>query len=343
MGKPTRKGGCPHDGRAATLGELIHEAVHRAIELAVEEELTAALGSARYGRDAARGGYRNGRRARTLTGPTGPLALTLPRATLFAAWAPGSGRRPSCRATSVDWEVNEAVVATYLAGGNTRRLRGALAPLLKAAPLSKSAVSRVVGTLKVELEAGRTRSLAALDVFGLYLDAIALRVRSAGKVTSLPVLGVVAIRADGQKQLVALELCGGESFEAWKGCLDDLVARGLGAPVVCVIDGHAGLRKAVGLVWPEARVQRCAVHKLRNLGRKAPKHALAEIRADFHRIVYAETAAAARNGLRDLRAKVGATLPGHGSQPTRRRRGTADVLHVSQGSVKDAQDHRIPT
>jgi transposase-like protein len=91
-----------------------------------------------------------------------------------------------------------------------------------------------------------------------------------------------------------LELCGGESFDAWKGCLDDLVTRGLGAPVVCVIDGHPGLRKGVGLVWPEARVQRCAVHKLRNLERKAPKHALAEIRADFHRIVYAETAAGAR-------------------------------------------------
>jgi Transposase, Mutator family len=85
MGKPTSEGECPHDGRAATLGELIHEAVHRAIELAVEEEPTAVLGAARYGRDAVRAGYRNGRRARTLTGPTGLLALTLPRATLFAA------------------------------------------------------------------------------------------------------------------------------------------------------------------------------------------------------------------------------------------------------------------
>ena len=72
-------------------------------------------------------------------------------------------------------------MATYLAGGNTRRLRGALAPLLKAAPLSKSAVSRIVGTFKAELEAWRTRSLADLDVFGLYLDAIALRVRSAAR------------------------------------------------------------------------------------------------------------------------------------------------------------------
>jgi putative transposase len=192
-------------------------------------------------------------------------------------------------------EVNEAVVATYLAGGNTRRLRGALSPLLKAAPLSKSAVSRIVGTLKAELEAWRTRSLVPLDVVELYLDALALRVRSAGKVVSVPVLGVVAVLTDGQKQLLALELCpGGETFDAWKGCLTDLGGRGLAAPLWCVIDGHPGLRKAVGLVWPQALVQRCCVHKLRNVERKAPKHALAEIRADFHRIVYAENTGAAR-------------------------------------------------
>src|SRR6267143_896633 len=87
---------------------------------------------------------------------------------------------------------------------------------------------------------------------------------------------------------------GGESFSTWKGCLDDLVARGLGAPVLAIIDGNAGLRRAVELVWPKAAVQRCCVHTLRNLERKAPKHALAEIRDDFHRIVYAPTADAAR-------------------------------------------------
>jgi putative transposase len=295
MDEHTRKGGPLHEGRPGALGALIHQAVRRVIEVAVEEELTAALGAPRYARDVGRGGYRNGRRPRTLTGPTGPLDLTLPRATLFTPtgareWTSTLVPRYERRVR----EVNEAVVATYLAGGNTRRLRGALAPLLKAAPLSKSAVSRIVGILKAELEAWRTRSLAELDVFGLYLDAIAVRVRSAGKVVSMPVLAVVAIRTDGQKQLLALECCGGESFEAWKGVVDDLVARGLAAPVVCVIDGHPGLRKAVGLVWPEAGVQRCAVHKLRNLERKAPKHALAEVKADFHRIVYAESAAAAQ-------------------------------------------------
>jgi putative transposase len=90
-----------------------------------------------------------------------------------------------------------------------------------------------------------------------------------------------------------MELCNGESFAAWIGCLHDLVARGLRAPLLCIIDGNAGLRRAVGEIWPQAAVQRCCVHKLRNLERKAPKHALVEIRDDFHRIVYAVSAEAA--------------------------------------------------
>jgi putative transposase len=191
-------------------------------------------------------------------------------------------------------EVNEAVVATYLAGGNTRRIRGALQPLLKAAPLSKSAVSRVVATLKDGLDAWRTCALTDLAVIYVYLDGFALRVRSAGRVVSVPVLGVVGVLADGHKHLLALELCGGESFAAWKGCLDDLVARGLRTPVLAIIDGNVGLRRAVGLAWPRTAIQRCCVHKLRNLARKAPKHALAEIRDDFHRIVYAANADTAR-------------------------------------------------
>jgi transposase-like protein len=295
MGKGIRKSAATHDVKGISLGELIHQHVRLAIETAVHEELAAALSAQAYQRTDTRRGYRNGTKSRTLTGPTGPVPLTVPRATLFGAtgateWTSTVLPRYQRRMR----EVNEAVVATYLAGGNTRRIRGALQPLLKAAPLSKSAVSRVVATLKDALEAWRTRSLAEVETIYLYLDAFALRVRSAGKVVSVPVLGVMGVLPDGHKQLLALELCSGESAAAWKGCLDDLVARGLRAPLLCIIDGNPGLRRAVGLVWPAAAVQRCCVHKLRNLERKAPKHVLAEIREDFHRIVYAATAEAAR-------------------------------------------------
>jgi putative transposase len=250
MGKGIKEEARAQELEPVSLSELIHQHVRAAIETAVHEELRAALGTSSYERRDVRRGYRNGVRERTLTGPTGPVALTLPRATLFSGagdvkeWTSRIVPRYQRRIP----EVNEAVIATYLAGGNTRRIRGALQPLLKAAPLSKSAVSRVIATLKGGLEAWRTRSLTDLDVIYVYLDGFALRVRSGGKVVSVPVLGVVGVLVDGGKQLLALELCAGESFAAWKGCLDDLVARGLQAPVLAIIDGNAGLRRAGGLV-----------------------------------------------------------------------------------------------
>lgn len=83
MGQGTRKVGAPHEIERVSLGELIHEHVRVAIETAVQEELRAALGAQPYERHDARRGYRNGTKTRTLTGPSGPLPLTVPRASLF--------------------------------------------------------------------------------------------------------------------------------------------------------------------------------------------------------------------------------------------------------------------
>jgi putative transposase len=311
MGEHTSKQAVAGEQGRSPLGALIHAAVREAIEAAVEAEVAATLGAGRYERRDTRQGYRNGTKTRTLSGPTGALALTLPRATM----ATGTGRREWTSTVVPRYqrrlqEINTAVLATYLAGGNTRRIRGALAPLLHGAPLSRSAVSRIVATLKSSLEAWQRRPLGDLEVVYAYLDALALRGRSGGKVVGVPVLAVVGVLADGQKVLVELDLCGGESYEAWKGCLDSLDARGLKAPLLCIIDGHAGLRRAVGEGWARAAVQRCCVHKLRNLERKAPKHVLDELRADFHRIVYAPSAETARAAWTACERTWGKRCPG---------------------------------
>src|SRR5947208_104147 len=311
MAKGLRKAERLHEHAPVALGELIHAQVRVAIETAVHEELAIALGAGRYERHGRRRGYRNGVKTRTLTGPTGPLALTVPRATLA-----GPGREQEWASTIVPRyqrrmrEVNEAIVGTYLAGGNQRRIRGALQPLLKAAPLSKSAVSRIIATLKDGWAAWTTRALADVDLVYLYLDAVCLRVRSAGKVTSVPVLTAVAVQADGGKQLLALELCGSESGDAWKGFVDDLKTRGLRAPLLAIIDGNPGLRQALGRLWPATAVQRCCVHKLRNVERKAPKHALDELREDFHRIVYAASGEAGRTAYTAFERKWAKRCPG---------------------------------
>jgi transposase-like protein len=84
MAKRIRKSEQVHAQVPVALGELIHAQVRAAIERAVHEELGVALGAGRYERHDERRGYRNGVKVRTLTGPTRPLALTLPRATLTA-------------------------------------------------------------------------------------------------------------------------------------------------------------------------------------------------------------------------------------------------------------------
>jgi transposase-like protein len=82
--------------------------------------------------------------------------------------------------------------------------------------------------------------------------------------------------------LLAVRNMGGESEAAWRGLLDDLVSRGLQVPSFVIIDGAAGLEKAVGLVWPEALVQRCTVHKHRNLLAHAPERLHEEISTDYN-------------------------------------------------------------
>jgi len=89
-----------------------------------------------------------------------------------------------------------------------------------------------------------------------------------------------------------------------------LKARGLRAPLLAVIDGNPGLRQALGRTWPSTGVQRCAVHKLRNLERKAPKHALDDLREDFHRIVYAASGEAGRTAYTAFERKWAKRCPG---------------------------------
>lgn len=169
MGEHIRNGGHPHANGPVSLGELIHVAERQAIERAAEKELAVALGAAPYERRAARRGYRNGTKAHTLTGPTGPLVLTLPRGSLFTPtggateWASTLVPRYERRL----YEVNEAIVATHLAGGNTRWLCRALGPMLKEATLSKSAVSRIVTTLREGLQGWSQRPLRDLDGLSL--------------------------------------------------------------------------------------------------------------------------------------------------------------------------------
>jgi putative transposase len=283
----------------------IRERIRGFIEELAEEELNDALGRTRYqrpgspvltpgsaGPEAARTatGYRHGRRERQLLGSFGPVTISVPRARLDNA--DGTTRewrsRVLPRYARMTKQVEALIAGAYLSGTNTRRVRRALGALFKGA-VSKDTVSRTWRKVQTDWEAWSRRSLAEEDVVRLILDGTVVRVRLDRKATSISLLVVLGIRRDGQKVLLTVRNMGGESEAAWRSLLDDLISRGLPAPDLAIIDGASGLEKALGLVWPDALVQRCTVHKHRNLLAHAPDRLHDEISADYNDMIYAET------------------------------------------------------
>jgi transposase-like protein len=269
--------------------------IRETIEQLVNEELEAALGARKSVRVGdSRQGYRHGTRARTLTTSLGPTTIAMPRARIQQAdgsrteWRSATVRRYQRRTTRVD----EAILGVYLAGGNTRRIKGALAPLLRGGPLSKDAVSRLVGRLREDFETWRNRDLTEEDIRYVFMDGWYPKVRIGGRRERVPVLVTLGVRATGERVVLDMRLVGEESAASWTEVVASLTARHLARPVLAVIDGNPGLMNALGSHWPGLEMQRCTGHKLRNLQSKAPARLREELTEDYRRMIYAETAGA---------------------------------------------------
>ena len=273
------------------LEDAVRSQVRAFIEELLEEELEAALGRGRYERVARSSGRRHGHRPRQLVTTFGPLTLAVPRARL----ADEAGERewnstllPAYKRLS---HRAEALIAgVYLAGMNTRRARRALAKLFEG-HVGKDVVSRAWQRTRSAWQAWQERDLAGEDIVRLILDGTVVRARLDRKATAISLLIALGVRRDGQKVVLAIKNMGGESEAAWRAVLDDLVARGLAKPELVVVDGGKGLEAALASLWDDVPVQRCTVHKERNLLGHAPKHLHDEIKADFNDLVHAKTAA----------------------------------------------------
>jgi putative transposase len=279
----------------------LRDRVREFIQAMFEDELETALSRPRYARSAKPlsgdgedavcvSGHRHGHRSRSLLGSFGQLEIEVPRARLntpdgkTTEW-----KSQALRAYQRRTLVADALIAgTYLAGTNTRRVRRALGALFNGA-VGKDTVSRVWRKVKSDWDAWNARSLAEEPIVRLILDGTAVRVRLDRKATSISLLVVIGVRENGQKVLLAIKSMGSESTEAWRTVLDDLIKRGLRRPEFLIVDGAPGLDQAIASVWNGVPVQRCTVHKHRNLLAHAPERLHEEITADYTDMIYAAT------------------------------------------------------
>ncbi len=242
--------------------------VKKILESSMEEEIMEYIGiSRKYERSGKRQSQRNGYYERDLETELGKIEkLSVPRSRdggfktkVFKRY---ERKRPL---------VKEAIREMFLAGVSTRRVKDVLEPLIGSTP-SAQTVSNVVSGLDGYVRSYHSRKIEDRHKY-LFFDGIVVRVKRAVGKNKVVILCAFSIREDGVKELIDFMMVEKEDEKGWTKFLNNLYERGLEGKnlELITIDGNLGLRRAVDMVYPYTPVQRCWVHKLRNVASKVPK------------------------------------------------------------------------
>jgi putative transposase len=260
-----------------SLSELAKLGARLIIQRAVEDEFDAWLGRARYERRPEYqrglrnydGGLRNGFRPRKVQTAEGELEVAIPQvreaAETFASKL--FPRTPKLLRTE---PLKALVIGAFVRGLSMRDVES-LCEQAGLGKLSKSTASRICEELRERYEAFKRRDLYEIRLVALFLDATFIAVRHDGPKEG--VLVAWGFTEQGERVLLSVTLGMRESYEDWQALGRDLIARGLGAPMLIVADGAPGLIKAIEQCWPASDRQRCCVHRARNLYAKLPERA----------------------------------------------------------------------
>ncbi|MEU1841940.1 IS256 family transposase [Micromonospora chersina] len=228
-----------------------------------------AICGAGYGqRSDERVNSRNGYRQREWDTRAGTIDLAIPKlrqGSYFPDWLLTHRRRAEQALVSV-------VATSYLLGVSTRRVEK-LVEQLGIRQLSKSQVSEMATHLDTQVQAFRNRPLDSEHYTFVWMDALTMKVREAGRTVNVHALIAVGVNADGGREVLGLDVASDEDGAGWLAFLRSLTARGLSGVRLVISDAHAGLVAAIGAALPGASWQRCRTHYLRNLLTKVPKSA----------------------------------------------------------------------
>jgi transposase-like protein len=271
------------------------------LETALNEEMTDHLGHERNrvaeGRDSTN--VRNGTRSKTvLTDAVGQVELEVPR-DREGSFEPVIVKKRQRRLGEVD----EIVLSLYARGLTTGEISAHFAQIYGAS-VSKETVSRITDKVIEEMQAWVARPLEQVYA-AIFIDAIMVKVRD-GQVANRPVYAAIGVTLGGEKDVLGLWAgTGGEGAKFWMSVLTDLRNRGVTDVFFVVCDGLKGLPEVVGNVWPQATVQTCIIHLIRNTFRLASKKDWDALKRDVKPIYTAVNATAARAALDELTDRWG--------------------------------------
>ena len=231
-------------------------------------EADAACGAAYGTRSAERVNQRNGYRERRWDTRAGTIQLAIPKlrhGSYFPDWLLDHRKRGERALVAV-------VAESYLRGVSTRRV-DAVVRSLGIEGISKSQVSELAKSLDEMVEAFRSRPLDAEAYPYVWLDALEVKCREAGRVVNVACVVAIGVRSDGHREVLGVDVITTEDGAGWLAFLRSLVARGLKGVQLVTSDAHEGLKNAIAATLRGASWQRCRTHFMRNLLTRVPRSA----------------------------------------------------------------------
>jgi putative transposase len=289
------------DGPGGLIQQMIGAVLERALEAEMADHLGYERGQAPDG--GAAGNHRNGHGPKTVLTTAGPVRIHVPR-DREASFAPQIVPKRRRRLGQVD----EAILSLYARGMTTRDIRAHLVEVY-GAEVSHETVANVTDVVADEVRSWQHRPVEEVYPI-LYVDAIRIKVRDNGTVVNKAAHLVVGVDVDGFKQVLGIWIQETEGAKFWLRVLTDLRQRGLRDALIVCCDGLSGLPEAIGATWPDAVVQTCVVHLLRNSMRYVSYGDRKRIAAAMRPIYTAVNADAAEAALAEFRRVHGTQYPG---------------------------------
>jgi len=253
------------------------------VEAALKAELNNHLG---YGKNDPEGHHsgnsRNGYSSKILKGDHGELELQTPR-DRNGSFEPQLVKKNQTRITGMD----DQILSLYAKGMSTRDIVAAFDEMY-GAQISPGLISQVTNEVMEQVVEWQSRPLDAVYPI-VYLDCIVLKIRQDKRVINKAIYLALGINIEGHKELLGLWMSENEGAKFWLSVLTDLQNRGVKHILIACVDGLKGFPEAINTAFPDAKVQLCIVHMVRNSLKFVPWKNYKEIAADLKRIYHSIT------------------------------------------------------
>ena len=236
---------------------IFKELVKAISERALQSELTTHLGYKKHeakGKNS--GNSRNGTSAKTVKGEFGETEISVPR-DRSGTFEPRFIPKGESRFDGFD----SKILSMYARGLTTRDIQAQLQELY-GVEVSPTLISNVTDAILDEVKIWQSRPLDRVYPI-IYFDAIVVKIRMDKQVINKAIHLALGINMDGEKELLGMWCNVTEGAKFWLSVLTELKNRGLHDVLVCCCDGLTGFPDAIEAVYPQAKVQLCIVHLVR--------------------------------------------------------------------------------